>query len=54
MVRAAPGGILAVWSAAPDRAFTSRLENEGFEVEEVEVRARIDANGKGKGPRHTI
>ena len=49
-----PGGILAVWSAAPDRAFTRRLENEGFEVEEVEVRARIDANGKGKGPRHTI
>ncbi len=49
-----PGGILAVWSAAPDRAFTRRLENEGFEVEEVKVRARIDANGKGKGPRHTI
>ena len=49
-----PGGILAVWSAAPDRAFTRRLENEGFEVEEVEVRARIDANGKGKGSRHTI
>ena len=49
-----PGGILAVWSAAPDRAFTRRLEGEGFEVEEVEVRARIDAQGKGKGPRHTI
>lgn len=49
-----PGGILAVWSAAPDRTFTRRLENEGFEVEEVEVRARVDAQGKGKGPRHTI
>lgn len=49
-----PGGVLAVWSAAPDRVFTRRLENEGFEVEEVEVRARVDAQGKGKGPRHTI
>jgi spermidine synthase len=49
-----PGGILAVWSAAPDRKFARRLEDCGFEVEEVEVRARIDANGKGKGPRHII
>lgn len=50
----APGGVLAVWSASPDRAFARRLENAGFAVEEVEVRARIDARGKGKGPRHTI
>jgi spermidine synthase len=49
-----PGGILAVWSAAPDPKFRRRLEDCGFEVEEAEVRARIDANGKGKGPRHTI
>lgn len=49
-----PGGILAVWSAAPDRAFTRRLSDAGFAVDEVEVRARVDANGKGKGPRHTI
>ncbi|MBS0480558.1 MAG: spermidine synthase [Proteobacteria bacterium] len=49
-----PGGVLAVWSAFPDRAFTRRLESVGFAVEEVEVRARVDANGKGKGPRHVI
>lgn len=45
-----PGGILAVWSAAPDTAFTRRLGNAGFSVEEVSVRAR----SKGKGPRHVI
>jgi spermidine synthase len=49
-----PGGILAVWSAARDPKFVRRLEDCGFEVEEVEVRARVDAQGKGKGPRHTI
>lgn len=48
------GGILAIWSAFPDKAFTRRLESVGFEVEEVEVRARIGKDGKGKGPRHTI
>lgn len=41
-----PGGVLAVWSAAPDRAFTRRLGNAGFKVEEVAVRAR--SNGKGR------
>jgi len=45
-----PGGILAVWSAAPDSAFTRRLGNAGFAVEEVVVRARSN----GKGPRHVI
>ncbi len=50
----APGGILAVWSAFPDPKFRRRLEEVGFAVEEVEVRARYDANGKGKGPRHVI
>lgn len=49
-----PGGILAVWSAFPDPKFRRRMEDVGFEVEEVEVRARVDANGKGKGPRHVI
>jgi spermidine synthase len=49
-----PGGILAVWSAARDPKFVRRLEDCGFAVEEVEVRARVDAEGKGKGPRHTI
>ncbi len=45
-----PGGVLAVWSAGPDRAFSDRLRKTGFEVEEVRVRAR-DARG---GARHTI
>ena len=49
-----PGGVLAIWSAARDPKFTRRLEDSGFEVEEVEVRARVDASGKGKGPRHII
>jgi spermidine synthase len=46
----APGGILAIWSAARDPAFTRRLDQAGFAVEEVEVRARPN----NKGPRHTI
>lgn len=51
----APGGVLAVWSAAPDPAFTRRLEKAGFAVEDVEVRARGNpVDGRGKGPRHTI
>ena len=45
-----PGGVLAVWSAGPDKAFNRRLENAGFQVDEVTVRARAN----GKGPRHTI
>ena len=45
-----PGGILAIWSAAPDARFTRRLSAAGFQVEEVGVRARSN----GKGPRHLI
>ena len=45
-----PGGILAVWSAAPDRRFSRRLSDAGFVVEEVFVRARSN----GKGARHVI
>ncbi len=45
-----PGGVLAVWSAAPDAAFTRRLAQAGFAVETVTVRARA---GRG-GARHTI
>jgi spermidine synthase len=45
-----PGGILAVWSAGPDPAFTRRLANAGFATEEVRVAARDN----GKGPKHTI
>ncbi len=46
----APGGVLAIWSAGRDPAFTRRLEKAGFAVDEVEVRARPN----NKGPRHTI
>ena len=45
-----PGGVLAVWSAAPDPVFATRLAKAGFAVEEVVVRARSN----GKGPRHVI
>ena len=45
-----PGGILAIWSAAPDPRFMRRLVAAGFRVDEVTVRARSN----GKGARHTI
>jgi len=45
-----PGGILAILSAGSDAAFTRRLQNAGFAVEEVAVKARDN----GKGPRHVI
>jgi spermidine synthase len=45
-----PGGVLAIWSAAPDKAFTQRLIDAGFSVEEISVRARQN----GKGPQHVI
>jgi tRNA U34 5-methylaminomethyl-2-thiouridine-forming methyltransferase MnmC len=45
-----PGGVLAVWSAAPDPAFARRLARAGFRTEEVAVKARSN----GKGPRHVI
>jgi spermidine synthase len=35
-----PGGVLAVWSAQPDKAFTKRLRAVGFNVEEVPARSR--------------
>jgi spermidine synthase len=44
-----PGGVLAVWSVAPDDVFSQRLRKIGFAVEEVAVRA----NGK-RGARHLI
>jgi spermidine synthase len=45
-----PGGVLAIWSAAPDPGFSRRLARAGFEVSEVAVRARSNR----KGPRHVI
>jgi spermidine synthase len=46
----APGGVLAVWSAAPDPAFARRLRDSGLAVEERTVRARPN----NRGPRHTV
>lgn len=45
-----PGGILAVWSAGADPAFTRRLQSARFSVDEVRVRARET----GKGPTHIL
>ncbi len=45
-----PQGILAVWSAAPDRAFARRLERAGFAVESIDLRSR----GRQGGRRHLI
>ncbi len=44
-----PGGVLSVWSSAPDAGFTRRLRGAGFAVEEAPVRA----HGK-RGARHVI
>jgi spermidine synthase len=44
-----PKGLLAVWSAAPSKAFTERLMRAGFAVEEIKARAN-----KGRGVRHII
>jgi spermidine synthase len=45
-----PGGVLAVWSSAPDQGFTQRLRRAGFKVEE----ARVRATGGSRGERHVI
>ena len=45
-----PGGVLAVWSSGPNKAFALRLRQMGLAVEELKVRA----NGRGGGARHII
>ncbi|MBA3729644.1 MAG: spermidine synthase [Sphingomonas sp.] len=45
-----PGGILAIWSAAPDEKFKKAVGDAGFAVDEVAVRARQN----GKGAKHVI
>lgn len=45
-----PDGVLAVWSAGQDPAFTERLRRVGLLVETVTVRA----HRPGKGARHCI
>ena len=43
-------GVLAVWSARPDRVFAERMRRSGFAVEEVKVRA----SPSGRSTRHII
>jgi len=45
-----PGGILAVWSSGPHPAFTKRLRDAGFDVNEVNLRATT----RRSGARHLI
>ncbi len=45
-----PGGVLAVWSSGPHPAFSNRLRDAGFDVNEVNVRA----TAKRSGARHVI
>ena len=45
-----PGGVLTVWSTAPDAAFVQRLRDAGFGVREEIVRA----NGARGGARHIV
>jgi spermidine synthase len=43
------GGVVAVWSAEPDRGFVRRLRRAGLKVHCQTVRARATS-----GPRHTV
>ena len=44
-----PQGVLSVWSAGPEKAFTQRLKKVGFDVKEK----RVFAHGN-KGTKHVI
>jgi len=45
-----PGGIVSVWSAAPDHGFRRRMKEARLDVEEVSVRSRPN----NKGAHHVI
>lgn len=45
-----PGGVLGVWSAAPDAVFSRRFARAGYKVDEEMVRER----GSKGGRRHTL
>jgi spermidine synthase len=45
-----PKGVLGIWSVMPDIAFTKRLQQTGFNVEEIRVRSK----GRHGSSRHTI
>lgn len=49
-----PGGVLAVWSAAPDRRFSQRLRQAGFTVREERVRAHGGPKARAGGATHVI
>jgi spermidine synthase len=49
-----PAGVLAVWSAGPDRAFAQRLARAGFGVEQLGARGHQPGRGKAGGARNTI
>lgn len=44
-----PAGVLAIWSADADEAFSKRVQKAGFDVEEVQVYAHGN-----RGTRHTL
>lgn len=46
----APGGVVAVWSSSPHKAFSERIRRAGFKVEEIMVRA----NRAKRGAKHII
>ena len=48
------GGVLAIWSAGPDRRFSRTLRQGGFAVSEHPVRAHRGPNGRAKGPKHHV
>jgi len=45
-----PRGVLTVWSSSPDRAFSKRLQQAGFDISEHVARP----HRAGKGPKHHI
>ncbi len=45
-----PGGVVSIWSAAPDDKFARRFAHAGFTVTEH----KVGAAPSGKGPKHVV